>query len=178
MDITRPLDDGRDRRHLPMAPRALSGLRHRPAGRRPRSGGFSLIELMVAIAVAGLLATVAMPSFVDAVRKTRRSEAFAAMSAIQQAQERWRASHPSYTAAWADLAASSATPRGYYTLSISTPASPDDRIGYDLVATAARSQVEDTPCKRMAIELRRGRVRYGSGASAIDWTDTNRCWAP
>ena len=59
--------------------------------------GFSLIELMIAIAVVGLLTAVAWPSFMESVRKSRRSEALAAMAAIQQAQERWRASHPSYT---------------------------------------------------------------------------------
>ena len=139
--------------------------------------GFSLIELMIAIAVVGLLTAVAWPSFMESVRKSRRSEALAAMAAIQQAQERWRASHPSYTSAWSDLAASSATPKGYYTLAMSTPAAPDDRIGYDLIATAARSQADDTPCRMMAVELRRGSLRYGSGNGAIDWSDPHRCWA-
>ncbi|HRD96845.1 MAG TPA: type IV pilin protein [Rubrivivax sp.] len=139
--------------------------------------GFSLIELMIAIAVIGLLAAVALPSFMDSVRKSRRSEAIAAMAAIQQAQERWRASNPTYTTTWANLAASSATPKGYYTLTLSTPAAPDDGIGYDVVATAASSQADDTPCKKMAVELRRGNLRYGSGTNAIDWADPNRCWA-
>lgn len=142
-----------------------------------RRSGFSLIELMIAIAVIGLLAAVALPTFMDSIRKSRRSEAIAAMGAIQQAQERWRASNPAYTATWANLAASSATPKGYYNLTLTTPAAPDDRIGYDLVATAAGSQADDAPCKKMAIELRRGNLRYGSGTSTIDWADPNRCWA-
>ncbi len=69
------------------------------------------------------------------------------------------------------------TPKGYYTLALRTPAAPDDRVGYDLVATAARAQSDDTPCQMMAIELRRGSLRYGSGTGAIDWTDPHRCWA-
>lgn len=144
----------------------------------PRPPGFSLIELMIAIAVIGLLAAVALPSFMDSVRKGRRSEALAAMGAIQQAQERWRANQPTYTTTWADLAASSATPKGYYTLALSAPTAPDTlAIGYDLVATAAGSQADDTPCKKLAVEVRRGNLRYGSGTSSIDWADTNRCWA-
>lgn len=139
--------------------------------------GFSLVELLIAVAVMGLLAAVAWPSFMESVRKSRRSEAFAAMAAIQQAQERWRASHPAYTSNWSDVAASSATPKGYYALALSTPAAPDDRIGYDVIATAARAQSADTPCRMMAIELRRGSLRYGSGTGAIDWADANRCWA-
>ena len=132
---------------------------------------------MIVIAVVGLLAMVALPSFMDSIRKGRRSEGIAAIAAIQQAQERWRASNPAYTTTWANLAASSATPKGYYTLALSTPTAPDDRIGYDLVATAANSQANDTPCKKLAIELRRGNLRYGSGTSTIDWSDPNRCWA-
>ena len=151
--------------------------RPNPTARSRRPPGFSLIELMIAIAVIGLLAAVALPTFMDSVRKSRRTDAIAAMAAIQQAQERWRASNPAYTTTWADLAASSATPKGYYTLALTTPAAPDDRIGYDLVATAASSQADDVLCKKMAIELRRGNLRYGSGTSSIDWADPNRCWA-
>lgn len=133
---------------------------------------------MIAIAVIGLLAAVALPSFLDSIRKGRRSDAIAAISAIQQAQERWRASNPTYTTTFADLAASSATAKGYYNLALNSPSSPDTlAIGYDIVATAASSQAADTPCVKMAVEMRRGNLRYGSGTSSIDWTDANRCWA-
>lgn len=152
-------------------------IRPAPLARSSRPPGFSLIELMIAIAVIGLLAAVALPTFMDSIRKSRRTDAIAAMAAIQQAQERWRANNPAYTTTWANLAASSATPKGYYTLALSTPTAPDDRIGYDLVATAASSQADDTPCKMLAVELRRGNLRYGSGTSSIDWADPNRCWA-
>ena len=148
------------------------------AVRTPQSAGFSLIELMIVIAVVGLLAMVALPSFMDSIRKGRRSEGIAAIAAIQQAQERWRASNPAYTTALADLSANATTAQGYYGMALSAPTAPDTlAIGYTVTATAASSQTADTKCAKLAVEILRGNLRYGSGAGLIDWTDANRCWA-
>jgi type IV pilus assembly protein PilE len=60
--------------------------------------GFTLIELMIVVAIIAIIAAVALPAYFDSVRKTRRSEAVSTVSAIQQAQERWRANQPQYAA--------------------------------------------------------------------------------
>jgi type IV pilus assembly protein PilE len=61
-----------------------------------RGRGFTLIELMIVVAVVALLAAVALPSFMSQVRASRRSEAVATLAQIQQAQERWRANCTCY----------------------------------------------------------------------------------
>lgn len=129
---------------------------------------------MIAVAVLAVLAAVALPSFMDSIRKGRRSEAINAISAIQQAQERWRANNPTYTAALADLAASSPTPNGYYSVALGASASA---TGYEVTATAAGSQVADTQCKLLAARVAGGALTYGSGSAVINWADPNRCWA-
>ena len=63
---------------------------------RVRSSGFTLIELMIVIAVIAILAAIALPAFNEQVRKSRRSEAMADVGALQLAMERWRADHPTY----------------------------------------------------------------------------------
>lgn len=51
--------------------------------------GFTLIELMIAIAIIGLLASIALPSYQQYVENTRRSEAQAVMAEASLALEQW-----------------------------------------------------------------------------------------
>lgn len=53
-----------------------------------RAKGFTLIEVMIAVVVIGLLAAVAYPSYQDAIRKSRRADAKAALSELTQFMER------------------------------------------------------------------------------------------
>ncbi len=64
--------------------------------------GFTLIELMVALAVAGLVAAVAYPSYQLQVVRTRRTEAQVALQALMQQQERFFTRHNRYIAFDAD----------------------------------------------------------------------------
>lgn len=50
--------------------------------------GFSLLELMIVVVVVGILASVAYPSYMDSVRKSRRADAKAALSQLAQFMER------------------------------------------------------------------------------------------
>jgi hypothetical protein len=53
----------------------------------------------------------------------------------------------------------------------------DLTTGYTAIATAGGAQVGDTKCAKIAVRLVNGSIEYGSGPSALDWTDANRCWA-
>jgi type IV pilus assembly protein PilE len=58
--------------------------------------GFTLIELMVVVAVIGILAAVAYPSYQDSIRKTKRAEGRAALMRLMQQQERWYSQNSTY----------------------------------------------------------------------------------
>jgi type IV pilus assembly protein PilE len=58
--------------------------------------GFTLIDVAVTLAVAGVLASVALPSYQTQLAKARRSEAIQALNQMQLVQERFRANHGSY----------------------------------------------------------------------------------
>lgn len=147
---------------------------------RLHSRGFTLIELMIAVVIVGILGSIAYPAYMNSVRKGRRSEAVGALTALQQSQERWRASHTSYSGALTDLGGTATTANGYYGVAIES----SDATGYVLAATAAGSQANDTNCTKMRLQIAGGNIFYGGcsncGAPATGSTvsDTaNRCWA-
>jgi type IV pilus assembly protein PilE len=151
------------------------------------TGGFTLIELMVGIAVVAILGAIAFPSYRDSVRKSRRADAVKAITAVQQAQERSRGSWPSYctelnaaptaTPPACGLNQPSTTPGGNYTLALANVTA----FGYDIIATASGGQASDTRCAYLGVRMDGGNLLYDGGAStpafAPTGLDPNRCWA-
>lgn len=151
--------------------------------------GFTIIELMIALLIVGVLVALAYPSFVEQVRKSRRADAIGALTAVQQAQERWRGSRSQYTSVFANTAVAgqpanglgvpAASPSGYYTLAI--PAATATEYVVTATAVARNSQALDGDCKVMGVRALAGNLSYGSAATSIDWTasqpDVGRCWA-
>ncbi|WP_281419292.1 type IV pilin protein [Marinobacterium ramblicola] len=61
-----------------------------------RSSGFSLIELMITVAVIGILAAIAYPSYLEYVREARRSDARVNLLELSQFMERYHTSNGMY----------------------------------------------------------------------------------
>lgn len=62
-----------------------------------KTNGFTLIELMIAVAIVGILAALAYPSYQDSVRKTHRAEAQGDLMELASFMERYFTENNSYT---------------------------------------------------------------------------------
>jgi prepilin-type N-terminal cleavage/methylation domain-containing protein len=65
-------------------------------GRRNGRRGFTLIELMIVVAVIGVLSVIAVPAFQSYLHRSRTSEAYTFLAEIRQRQESYRAEFGQY----------------------------------------------------------------------------------
>ncbi len=141
----------------------------------PAQRGFTLIELMLSVTIAGFLSSVAYPAYQGTVQKVRRSDALVALMELHTAQERFRTNNIAY-GSLADLRARATSPAGHYRLDVQAPTD----AGFVALATAAGSQRADAHCGVMKLTVIGANVVYASGADdsvANDSTANKRCWS-
>jgi type IV pilus assembly protein PilE len=102
--------------------------------------GFTLLELLVVVAIIGILAAFAYPSYMAYILRSRRTEGVATLSSIQLQQEKYRtynATYGSLASVWNGV---TTTDNGYYNLAISNGTA----TGYTATATAQGNQANDS----------------------------------
>jgi type IV pilus assembly protein PilE len=128
-----------------------------------RTAGFTLMELMIAMAVVGILAAIAYPSYTGQIMKTRRSAAAACLLERAQFMERYYSTNMGYTGAALPAAACATELGAHYTFAFS--AGPT-ATSYTLAATPQGEQASrDSQCGTMSINQQGTKSVSGSYSS-------------
>lgn len=137
--------------------------------RRGREAGFSLIELMIVVAIVGILVVVAYPSYADYVRRSARAEAKGILLENAQFMERWYTTNGTYVGAALPVLRS---PRGVvdgaqrYNLSFAAdPAATTYRL--QAVPVAGSPQASDS-CGTLTLDQ--------AGTKGVSKSTVAACW--
>jgi type IV pilus assembly protein PilE len=152
----------------------------RPA---PTQTGFTLVELMLTLAVIAIISSLSVVSYRQYVRRANRVDATSALLHLSAAEERYYLQHNEYATSDAELTdpppaglGITGTQQGLYEISVSA-AADGATVGYVATATAysGGSQRDDDDCQVFTIDqsgMRGASDADGATSAAI----TARCW--
>ncbi len=145
--------------------------------RRIAGAGFTLIELMVTVAVVAILATIALSSYQTQVLKSRRTDARSALLDLAGREEKLFSTTNAYSALASDLGYAAPGTNfpitigsGYYTVNVQVP-NPNSAVtpSYLVTATAIGTQAKDTTCATLSVDQTGLQSSTGGATPATCW---------
>jgi type IV pilus assembly protein PilE len=124
--------------------------------------GISLLELMIAVAIVGILAGIALPAYSDYVLRGKRAEGKAFLSEYAAREERFYSDNNQYTETFDGVTSEN----GYYTLNVS----PDGTVDQTFVLTATPTGFADNACGNLTLD------NTGARGSSISDPPPEICW--
>jgi type IV pilus assembly protein PilE len=140
--------------------------------------GFTLLELLIVLLVAGILVSIAYPSYRSYIVKARRSDGQSAILNLASRMERYYSEQNTYQTATigtgnaTDVLSSSTSPEGWYTLSIPAKSASS----YTLQATPVSTQgTGDTTCQSLTLN-NLGAKGITTGPAGSPSGTVAKCW--
>jgi type IV pilus assembly protein PilE len=135
--------------------------------------GFTLVELLITLVIAGILATIAVPSYQNHVQKARRADAYSCLLDAAQRQENFFYQNNRYTSNIAELGLPNANcgAGAHYTLAAAAGSSGSINTSYLLTASrASAAQLADTKCGDLTLNS------AGAKGNANASRPASECW--
>lgn len=134
--------------------------------------GWTLTEMLVCLALFGVLTGLALPAYQEQQRVARRSDGHAALLQLQNDQVRWRSENESHTESLTDLGwQSDLSPSGHYRIRV-VEATAD---GYAVQAIGLGGQSHDRRCTPLHLRWQGSATAVWGAGEQLD-SDPNRCW--
>lgn len=141
----------------------------RAGGSLLRAAGFTLIELMIVVAIIAVLTAIAYPAYTSYITKTRRVAAEGCLSESANFMERYYTTNLTYTAAALPTFDCAQQTVNYYSYDL--PAGSLTVSAYVVQAVPQGTQLSnDTKCGTLTID------QTGKRSALNDPTDTAGCW--
>ncbi|MFZ0549997.1 MAG: type IV pilin protein [Steroidobacteraceae bacterium] len=146
-----------------------------------RAAGFTLVELMIVVVIVTILLIVAIPTYLNQMRESRRTEARNYLVELASREERYYATQNAYTPTasnlgYAGFGSGNPVGSGYYY--ITTPSVPDpsnsSQPSFSLTAdpVAGKGQDLDTQCASFTVESNGKRTALNSSGT----DNSSVCW--
>ncbi len=149
-------------------------MRGNSVGRRG-AAGFTLMEVMIVVAIIGILLSVALPAYRDSIQKGRRSDGMSALLDASNRQERLMLDRSTYASDMTALGFAAdpfISPEGHYSIDAVACTRPGGTIFncYVLTATPVSTspQAHDTYCTSLILD--------SSGAKSATGSTPDECW--
>src|SRR5450432_1910378 len=133
-------------------------------------GGFTLIELMITVAIVAILGMIAMASYSSQIQKSRRTDARSAVMDLAGREEKLFSTTNAYSGTPSDLGYGGALAvwpitvgSGYYQVSVALANPP---TSYVITATAIGSQANDTKCTTLSVDQLGSQTSTGTETAA------------
>jgi type IV pilus assembly protein PilE len=138
-----------------------------------RTAGFTLIELMIAVAVVAILGVIAMASYTKQIQKSRRTDARSAIMDLAGREEKLFSTVNAYSATPSELGYT-VTPDtfpfnltdNYYQIGLTIGNPP---VSYSITATAINAQAGDTSCASLSIDQLGTQSNTGTDTTSACW---------
>lgn len=131
-----------------------------------RQQGFTLVEMMIVVVIMAIIASIAVPSYQNNIRKANRADGMDMALEVAQRMERCFTAYSAYNNANCPTAATTST-KGHYSIAVSAAAS-----AFTVTATASSNQQKkDTQCKTFAVD-QTGKKTATDASNAA----TTTCW--